>query len=230
VGFAAALAKRVPERAPPLAVRCGLDAAVAEAVRARDAAEVALSPCPAVRVAGAEPGRRAAPVRPRLPVTERPFDPDRGVDALVAGGVEDGAEAAWDGEFEEPCRDEDDVELGGSAGGLTGRIGTVGVVTDGVLTVGIVMLGVLTCGVVIGPAVTDGTVAVETVTDGTETVGRDTAGTDSVRTAAEAVGTSPARTGVTATDSAPHTARTVRRHRLTDWTTAPLRLSRKPLT
>lgn len=91
-------------------------------------------------------------------------------------------------------------------------------------TDGVVRLGVLTWGVVIGPAVTDGTVAVGTVTDGAETAGTDTDGR-----LAEARGTLTATTAAAARHSAPHTPRTIRRQRLTDWTTAPLRLTRKPL-
>ena len=87
------------------------------------------------------------------------------------------------------------------------------------------MLGVLTRGVEIDPAVTDGTVAVGTLTDGTEIAGTDTVGTDAV---AEAVGMPAATTAVTATDTAPHTGRTVRRQRLTTLTTAPSLSSRKP--
>src|SRR5579884_2029581 len=92
------------------------------------------------------------------------------------------------------------------------------------------MLGVLTRGVVIDPAVTDGTVAVGTPTDGTETAGTDTVGTDTVGTdaAAEAVGRPVATIAAAATDTAPHTGRTVRRQRLTTLTTAPSLSSREP--
>ncbi len=170
--------------------------------------EEPLAECRADRVAGAAPGCSAAPVRPSPAVTGRRLDRDPRVEPLGGGPDDDRAAAAGERELAEPCPAEGgagEEEPGRRVGGVTRGVDTVGVLIDGVVT-----LGVVTRGVVIGPAVTDGTVAVGTLTDGMETVGTDTA-----RLAAEAVGTPPAATGVTPTDNAPQTARTICRQRLT---------------
>ena len=227
VAFAGVLGDRDAADVRACDVGCGATAVVIAPDLACDPAETEdpVAERRADRVAGPEPGRSAAPVRPRLPVTGRRLEPDRGVDARGVDGADDGDAAVWDGELDEPCRDEDgDEEPGSSTGGVTRGVDTVGVLIDGV-----VMLGVLTRGVVIGPAVTVGSVAVGTVTEGTETAGTDTAGTDADGRLAEAAGTVTATAAATATHNAPHAARTIRRERLTDWTTAPLRLTRKPL-
>lgn len=112
VGFATAPGDRDAAGVPARnGVPCDLDAAAIEPDLACDPAE-ADDPAAACRerLPGAEPGRSAAPVRPRLPVTGRRVGPDRGVDAPVADGAEAWDAVPWDAEFDEPCRDEDDGE------------------------------------------------------------------------------------------------------------------------
>jgi hypothetical protein len=154
-----------------------------------------------------EPGRRAEPVWPRFPVARRPVDAVREVEAPVAGGVADCDAAPWEGEPSEDGDDEPGTGPNAGGSGLTGR----GVV----VIVGVVMLGVLTGGVVTVPTVTDGTVTDGTETLGTDTVGTETVATETVGAAAEAAGT------LTATHIPPHTARTVRRQRLTSTLRSP---------
>jgi hypothetical protein len=149
--------------------------------------------------------------------TERPVEPALEVVVPLPAEVAGWDPALCDGDPAEPSDAGDDEPGTGPNAGGSGRTGTVrGIVIDGVLTEGGVTPGVRTCGVVTGPTVTDGTVTGETVTVGTVTEGTDTDGTDTVGRPAEADGTLTPTAVSTATDSAPHTMRTIRRQRLTD--------------